>query len=167
MQIHSISQSEFNQIPAIRQIIVHEYARKFACLDLGETLGCYGLSWCSELVDLTIEYSTDKNLLWIGIDRQLAALCLSSGRICVAMPLTANLIQIKIVQEVTAVLTEHEILLFNRNGSLRFNHGFPDLPEEIIINEDNLTIRLMDGDSFKLNPQTGEFRQLVEELITS
>lgn len=167
MQIHSISQSEFNQIPAIRQIIVHEYARKFAGLDLGETLGCYGLSWCSELVDLSIEHSTDKKLLWIGIDRQLAAICLSSGRICVAMPLTANLIQIAIIQEVTAVLTENEILLFNSNGSLRFNHGFPDFASEIIITEDYLMITLMDGDSFKLNPQTGEFRQLVGELITS
>lgn len=83
------------------------------------------------------------------------------------MPLTANLIQIKIIQEVTAVLTENEILLFNPNGSLRFNHGFPDLASEIIIDEDYLMIKLMDGDSFKLNPQTGEFRPLLGELITS
>jgi len=161
MKIHPISQSEFNQIPAIRQIIAHEYARKFARLDLGETLDCYGLSWCSESVDLSVEYSNDKKLLWIGIDQQLAAICLESGRICVAMPLTTNLIEIKMVQEVTAVLTEQEILLFNPNGSLRFNHGFPDLPSEIIIAEDSLIVALMDGDMFKLNPQTGEFRQLV------
>jgi len=167
MKIHLISESEFNQIPAVRQIIVHEYARKFACLDLAETWGCYGISWCSELVDLNIELSTDKKLLWIGIDRQLAAICLQSGRICVAIPLTANLIEIKIIQEVTAVLTEHEILLFNSNGSLRFNHGFPDLPEQILIVDDNLAIKLMDGDCFRLNPKTGDIRQLTGELVTS
>jgi hypothetical protein len=164
MKIYPITQSEFNQIPTIRQIIIHEYARKFACLDLGETLECYGLSWCSESVHLSIEYSNNQKLLWIGIDRQLAAICLQSGRICVAMPLTTNLIEIKIIQEVTAVLTEQEIFLFNSNGSLRFNHGFPDLPSEIIITEDGLIIPLMDGDRFKLNPQTGEFQQLQDLL---
>ncbi len=57
----------------------------------------------------------------------------------------------------TAVLTEHEILLFNPNGSLRFNHGLPDLPEQILMFDDNLIIKLMEGDSFRLNPTTGEF----------
>ncbi len=157
MKIKYISESEFHQIPALRQIIVHQYARKFACLFLGKTLGCYGISWYSQSVDLSIEYSTDKNLLWIGIDLQLAAICLQTGRICLAMPLTANLIEIKISQEMTAVLTEHEILLFNPNGSLRFNHGLPDLPEQILMFDDNLIIKLMEGDSFRLNPTTGEF----------
>jgi hypothetical protein len=167
MKIETITKSEFDKIPGIRQIICHEYAQTFACLDLGEVLGCYGLSWRSQLVELSIEHSTDKTMLWIGIDRQLVAICLQSGRICLAMPLTANLIQMAIIQKITAVLTENEILLFNTNGSLRVNYGLPDCPEQFSITGNNLEIELIEGDSFSLNVENGQFRKLVEEVLSS
>jgi hypothetical protein len=167
MKIETISKSEFNKIPGIRQIIYHEYAQTFACLDLGELLGCYGLSWRSQLVELSIEHSDDKKMLWMGIEQQLAAICLESGRICLAMPLTANLIQMTIVREVAAVLTENEILLFNPNGSVRLNRGLPDVPEQFSAIDDNLVIEFMEGDRFSLNLQTGQFRKLVEQVVSS
>ena len=95
------------------------------------------------------------------------AICLQSGRISLAMLLTANLIQMAIIQKVTAVLTENEILLFNPNGSLRFNHGLPDCPEQFSITGNNLVIELMEGDSFSLNVETGQFRKLVGEVLSS
>lgn len=167
MKIETISKSELDKIPGIRQIICHEYAQTFACLDLGEFLGCYGLSWRSQSVELSIEHSHDRKMLWMGIEQQLVAICLQSGRICLAMPLTANLIQMAIFQKVTAVLTENEILLFNPNGSLRFNRGLPDVPEQFSAIDDNLVIELMEGDRFSLNLQTGQFRKLVEEVLSS
>lgn len=167
MKIETISKSEFDQIPAIRQIICHQYAQKFVRLDLGEVLGYYGLSWRSQLVELSIEYSTDKKMLWIGIDRQLVAICLESGRLSLAMPLTANLIQMAVIQKVTAVLTEDEILLFNPNGSLRFNRGLPDFPEQFSTIGNNLVIQLVEGDRFSLNLQTGQFQKLVGEVLVS
>jgi hypothetical protein len=167
MKIATITRSEFDRIPGIRQIICHEYAQIFACLDLGEVLGCYGLSWRSQLVELNIDRSTDKKMLWMGIEQQLAAICLESGRICLAMPLTANLIQMAIVREVTAVLTENEILLFNPNGSLRLNRGLSDVPEQFSAIDDNLVIELVEGDRFSLNVETGQFRKIVEEVISS
>ncbi len=167
MKIETISKSEFDKIPGIRQIVCHEYAQKFARLDLGEVLGDYGLSWRSQSVELSIEYSTNQEMLWIGIDRQLVAIGLESSRICLAMPLTGNLIQMAIIEKVTAVLTENEILLFNPNGSLRFNHGLPDFPEQFSIIGNNLAIQLMEGDRFSLNLETGQFRKLVEEVLSS
>ncbi len=44
MRIQSISESEFKQIDGARRVIVHDYPQKFGLLDLGESLGCYGLS---------------------------------------------------------------------------------------------------------------------------
>ena len=167
MKIETISKSELDKIPGIRQIICHEYAQTFACLDLGEFLGCYGLSWRSQSVELSIEHSHDRKMLWMGIEQQLVAICLQSGRICLAMPLTANLIQMAIFPKVTAVLTENEILLFNPNGSLRFKRGLPDVPEQFSALDNNLVIELMEGDRFSLNLQTGQFRKLVEEVLSS
>lgn len=43
----------------------------------------------------------------------MGAIGLQNGRIMVALPLTANLIQIKGVGDAIAILTEVEILLFN------------------------------------------------------
>ena len=167
MKIEIITKSEFDQIPGIRQIICHPYSQKFARLDLGEILGYYGLSWRSQLVELSVEYSTDKKMVWIGIDQQLVAICLESGRLSLAMPLTANLIQMAVIQKVTAVLTEDEILLFNPNGSLRFNRGLPDFPEQFFMIGNNLVIQLVEGDRFSLNLQTGQFHKLVTEVLTS
>lgn len=167
MKIETISKAEFDKIPGIRQIICHEYAQTFACLDLGEVLGCYGLSWRGQLVELSIEHSHDKKLLWMGVEQQLVAICLERGRICLAMPLTGNLIQMAVIQKVTVVLTENEILLFNPNGSLRFNRGLPDVPDRFSAIDDNLVIELMEGDRFSLNLQTGQLRKLVEEVLSS
>jgi hypothetical protein len=63
--------------------------------------------------------------------------------------------------------TENEILLFNPNGSLRLNRGLPDVPEQFSAIDDNLVIELMEGDRFSLNLQTGQFRKLVEEVLSS
>jgi hypothetical protein len=159
MKIQTISKSAFNQIEAVRQVIAHEYSHKFALLDLGDSLGCYGLSWRSQLVEPIVELSTTQKLVWIGVDQQLAAICLQSGRIVLAMPLTSNIIQILIMEPITAVLTENEILIFNPNGSLRFNHGLPDIPEEVSIVGTTLLIRLIEGNSLTLEPQIGVIKE--------
>lgn len=159
MKIQTISETEFNQIESVRQVIAHEHSHKFALLNLGDRIGNYGISWRSQLVEPILQLSTNQNLVWMGVDQQLAAICLQSGRIALAMPLTSNILQILIMEPITAVLTEHEVLLFNPNGSLRFNHGLPDIPEDIAIVGTKLVIKLMEGDSLTLDPQTGSFKE--------
>lgn len=154
MKVQSISKLDFNKLEATRQIIAHDYAHRFACLNLGE-LGRYGLSWRSQEVEPIVEKAKTGSLLWVGIDQQLAAINLNDGRLALVMPTTSNIVQLFTSTNFIAVLTEQEILLFNSNGSLRFNFGLPEVGEEITRRDDNLEIRLMDGTSLMLNPQTG------------
>ena len=83
MEIQPISQSQFQQLPDVRQIISHDYARKYGAIVL-ENLETFELSWRSERVDPIVELSSDKTIAWLGVDQQLIALNLNQGRICVA-----------------------------------------------------------------------------------
>jgi hypothetical protein len=148
MNIQIIGESEFKKIEASRRAIAHDYARKFAVLDLGDPLCCYGLSWRSELIEPIVELSSDERAVWVGVDQQVAAICLSQGQIRLSLALNSNLVQILVGEKLTAVLTEDEILLFNPDFSIRLIKGLPDLAEEIVmVDESGLEIRLMSGES--------------------
>jgi len=159
MKLQIVEESEFNKIEGVRQVIVHDYSHKFATIDFGDILGRYGLSWRSTLVDPIVEFSTAQNTLWIGVDRQLAAICPQSGRLRLIMPLTSNILQLLILDTLTVVLSENEVLIFNPNGSIRYSKSLPDIPEEISIIGTDLVINLLSGDSLTINPQTGAFKQ--------
>ena len=162
MNIQIIGESEFKKIEASRRAIAHDHARRFAVLDLGDTLGCYGLSWRSELIEPIVEVSTDGLTVWVGVDQQVAAICLSQGQIRLSLPLNSNLVQIRVGDKLTAVLTEDEVLLFNPDFSIRLIKGLPDLAEEIVmVDESGLEIRLMSGESLFLDTQTGAFLSKV------
>jgi len=162
MNIQIIGESEFKKIEASRRAIAHNDARKFAVLDLGDPLCCYGLSWRSELIEPIVEVSTDGLTVWVGVDQQVAAICLSQGQIRLSLPLNSNLVQILVGDKLTAVLTEDEVLLFNPDFSIRLIKGLPDLAEEIVmVDESGLEIRLMSGESLFLDTQTGAFLSKV------
>ena len=161
MKIQIIEESEFKKVEASRRLIAHDYARKFAVLDLGDSLSCYGLSWQSELVEPIVELSTDKLTVWVGVDQQVAAICLSQGQIRLSLVLNSNLVQILLGDRLTVVLTEDEVLLFNPDFSIRLIKGLPDLAEEIAIVKSGLEIRLMSGESLFLDTQTGAFLSKV------
>ena len=161
LNIQIIEELEFKKIEASRRAIAHDHARKFAVLDLGDTLGCYGLSWRSELIEPIVERSADKQTVWVGVDQQVTAICLSQGQIRLSLVLNSNLVQILIGDRLTAVLTEDEVLLFNPGFSIRLIKGLPDLAEEIVLIKSGLEIRLMSGESLFLNTRTGAFLSKV------
>ena len=162
MNIQIIGESEFKKIEASRRAIAHSHARKFAVLDLGDSLSCYGLSWRSELIEPIVEVSTDGLTVWLGVDQQVAAIYMSQGQIRLSLPLNSNLVQILVGDKLTAVLTEDEVLLFNPDFSIRLIKGLPDLAEEIVmVDESGLEIRLMSGESLFLDTQTGAFLSKV------
>jgi hypothetical protein len=130
-------------------------------LNLGDTLSCYGLSWRSELIEPIVERSADKQTVWVGVDQQVTAICLSQGRIRLSLVLNSNLVQILIGDRLTAVLTEDEVLLFNPGFSIGLIKGLPDLAEEIVLLKSGLEIRLMSGESLFLDTQTGAFLSKV------
>lgn len=159
MKIQAIDEAEFYELEGIRRIIAHDHARKFAAIDFDNSLGRYGLSWRSDLIAPIIESSSDKSTVWLGVDQQLAAISLPQGRILVSLPLGTNIIQILVVSTITAVLTELEVLLFNSDGSIRCVQGLPDLPAKMSVYGDDLVIQFLEGESWKLDIQTGTFRE--------
>ncbi len=162
LNIQIIEELEFKKLEASRRAIAHAHARKFAVLSLGDTLGCYGLSWRSELVEPIVELSSDERAVWVGVDQQIAAICLSQGQIRLSLALNSNLVEIRIGDKFTAALTEDEVLLFNPDFYIRLIKGLPDLAEEIVmVDESGLEIRLMSGESLFLDTQTGAFLSKV------
>lgn len=162
MKIQIIEESEFKKIEASRRAIAHAHARKFAVLDLGDTLGCYGLSWRSELIEPIVELSSNELAVWVGVDQQVAAISLSQGQIRLSLALNSNLVEIRMRDKFTAALTEDEVLLFNPDFSIRLIKGLPDLAEEIVMaDESGLEIRLMSGASLFVDAQTGAFLSKV------
>lgn len=155
MKLQSISKADFQQIEVTRQIIVHDYARAWAKLNLGDNYGSYGISWRDPSVEPLFEIEANSSLIWLGIEQRLAAINLNNGRIALILPTTSNLVQILCDPLFVAVLTEQELNIFNPSGSLRLNCGLPDLGEVITRRGENLEIQLFSGNTLKLNPQTG------------
>lgn len=155
MKLHNISELDFHKIDGSRQVIANEHARKFAALELNDSLKWYGISWRSELVDPIIKLSKDKLSVWIGVDQQLGAISLATGRIYVALTLNTNILQILSIDTLTAVLAETDVLLFNADFSIANFLGLPDVAEEISISGKSLVIQLMGGSSLIWDTQTG------------
>lgn len=164
MLLKSISKSEFKQIDPARQILVHEYPRQFAMLDLGQPLGCYGLSWeSSSHIQPVIERSTDRRTLWIGVDRRLAAIDLQQGNVCISLSVIMPIFQILIVEDLTAILTELEVLLFSANRTLKCFDVLPDLTANISVYGSDFMIQMFDGSSFTLT-RTGLIKPMVPAM---
>ncbi len=167
MKLLSISESDFNSYDGSRQVIADEHPRKFATLDLGEPLGCYGLGWNSELIDPEVVISADGQTIWVGVDQYLAAIALATGRIRIALKLHTNLLEIIALERLTAVRAETEILLFNPDFSIFIDKGFPDITEEISIFDDKLEIRFMEGYVLTLDLKTGTISPESETFAAS
>ncbi len=84
--------------------------------------------------------------------------------IIVALPFTTYIVQILTVSDVTAVLTEEEVLLFNPGGSIRFSDDLPDQGIGMTVDGENLVITMLEGESLTLNPMTGYFNEPAPAL---
>jgi hypothetical protein len=166
MNIQNITQSEFNQIESIRKIIVHDHAQRFAILDLGQSLGIYGISWNSDLIEPIIELSQNKDTLWIGVDQKIAAINLKQGYISLSLSLIYPLYQILIKDNLTAILTEQEILLFKDNQSLKCYEILPDLSSEISALDEDFLIKMFDHSDLILTSE-GILKEANLELLRS
>lgn len=155
MKLRLISEQEFNSYEGCRQIVAEEYARQFAALDLGNTLGSYVLGWnSSEIIEPELELSPDGLTAWIGVNQYLVAINLFTGRIGVAIKFHTNILEIVALERLTAIRTETEVLLFNPDCSIFFNEGFPDITEEISFIDHKLEIRFLEGYSLMVDLQT-------------
>lgn len=167
MKIQPITKPEFDRIEPSRRVIVHDYPHQFAIVNLGEPLGCYGLSWrSSPIIQPEIELSPDNLTLWIGVDQRLAAIDLQDGHICLALSLHTNLFQILTLESRTIVLTELEVLLFNNSDcSIQCIKSLPEIAADISISGSDLIIRLIDERRLTLNLQNFTLKELILEQL--
>lgn len=167
IELQFVEQIQFEKLDSSRQIITHEYPHQFAVLDLGEKLGKYGINWNSKLIQPFFKLSLDHQIIWLGVEQKLTAICCHSGRILLALPLTAYLIQLLTLEQVIVALTEQEVFLFNPNGSIRFNKALPDLAIALSTINNHLVIQLSEGDNLILDPNTGQLAPFNHYQITS
>ncbi|XGV98190.1 MAG: hypothetical protein ACAF41_04495 [Leptolyngbya sp. BL-A-14] len=164
VHLQSISLEDFQAIDGVRRIIVHDHPRQFARLDLGEPLGCYGLSWRSDLpvIQPVIAYARDRQTLWVGVDQRLAAIDLRDGHICLSLALYSYLFQIVPLSDRTIILNELEVLLFNNaDCSLGHIESLPEIAADCSVTGTNLNIRLYDDRRLALNLQTYKLEEAI------
>ncbi|NJL22193.1 MAG: hypothetical protein HC895_17445 [Leptolyngbyaceae cyanobacterium SM1_3_5] len=154
--IQFVSEDVFNQIDGVRQIIADEYPRRFVIIELEGELGSYGLSWNSDLIQPIVKRSNDQSTLWIGVDRQLAAICLRTGQVLLKLNLFTNLIDIGFADSRAAAIAETEVFVFNENATMMVSYGLPEIAIDAVFLQSKLVVKLLDGQEFTIDLQTGK-----------
>ncbi len=159
--LKSVESSEFYQLEPVRQVITHEGMRRFAIATLKD-FGNYGLGWPSDLVEPSLIFDADTSMLWLGVDERVVALNVQTGRVEVSLKLDSVLFDILWVDGAIAIVCELEVLAFNASGSLRFVQPLPDVVSGAIAKEKQLILETLESQTFELNIQQGELRELMK-----
>lgn len=138
----SISKLEFDSWSQAHKLIVHDYSRKFAAIRHETSSQNFAISWRSELVDPIIVMDSDSEL-WVGVDQHIACVA-KEGNIKLSIILASSLLDVKSFNDFVAVLCETEVILFNRDKSIRKIHGLHDIPYEITECDGNIAV-IFDG----------------------
>lgn len=166
MLLTKITDREFQEFESSRQLEFHDYPREFARLELGKDLGEYGLGWGSEMIEPAIQITDDDRYLWLGIDFKLVAFDRSDASLILSMPLHTPVLEILSVQDTIAVLTELEVILFQKNGLMKCFLGLPDLAETLEFASPNFIVKLFDGTELTVNPARGTLRKSSEKYVS-
>ena len=161
MKLPPISRSPFNKIEGPRRIILHDCSHQDAILDLGEPLGCYGISWrSSRLIQPAIALSQDELTLWVGVDQHLVELDLQDGHIRLSLPLHERLLNILTMEFRTIALAELEVLLFNNyDCSIETIQDLPEIAAKMTVVGYNLIIETIDGQRLTFNLEIDKIQQ--------
>ncbi len=138
MKINLIGEGAFKHYEGCRQIFYHENARAFAEVNIGQSAGQFALAWRSNLVTPVI--IADKGLIWIGVDQKVVAIEEHTGRICFAMTLLTNLVDIIAGDDVIVLACDSHIIALNSDSSIRSIHDASDGIEDAKLNGTSLGI---------------------------
>jgi ligand-binding sensor domain-containing protein len=144
MEIIEISNKDFEEIDCARQVISHQYSRRFASIKVDEVHGTYGISWSSDSIEPVVLNMQNTSTVWIGVDQSLVAISLSRGNVTTSLRLDANILEVKSVGTVLIALTESELLMFNADGSLRCIKSLPEIGSDLSIVENTISVQLID-----------------------
>jgi len=85
---------------------------------------------------------------------------MQQGNVCISLSVIMPIFQILIVEDLTAILTELEVLLFSGNRTLKCFDVLPDLTANISVYGYDFMIKMFDGSSFTLT-RTGLIKPMV------
>jgi hypothetical protein len=154
MKTTNVDRSAIAALDGPRQLIVHDHPHRFAIVRLSDETGGFGLSWRSDSIEPQVVESDDRKV-WVGVDQRVAAVDGVKESIFLSLALNSNLLQLLTLGSIVLALTETEVIAFNQDGSIRFIHGLPDLPDSAVIDGIRLRISLIDGNVLSVDSETG------------
>lgn len=150
MKIQEISEETFESIDCARQIIYHDYSRRFASLEIDDNHGKYGLAWYSDLVSPIIIDEPKSSIIWIGVDQQLVGINKLRGNIVVSLQLNYIFVDMLKNNSMLFALTQLELIIFNSDGSFLQIKDLPEISLGLSVFNDMLSIDLIDGETLKI-----------------
>lgn len=143
--LKEISETEFNNGEPLFRIIVHDYPRKFATLQLSGASYALTLCWRSDLIDPVLVSDPFSSEVWIGVDQRLV--CVSKqGNILFSLGLSSPLLQIKICKAYIVALCEVQVIIISRDHSLRIICDLREIAEAIETKDNKVIVTLIDGE---------------------
>jgi len=141
MKISLINEQQFGEYEGCRQIISHAHSRKFAEIDIGSKAGLYALAWPSDLVEPVILVEND--VCYVGVDQRVAAVNMQTGQMLFSFALPTSLLEIIDSTSAIAIVCQSDVIVLNRDYSIRCLHTVGEIIESIQIRGDKLEIATM------------------------
>lgn len=145
MRLKTISKQEFDQLNDSQKLLCSDsdYRQIYGSLELDSGLNL-AVCWHSETI-LPQILETKFNSIWIGIDQKLIGLNKSDGKLLIYLNLFSNFQKFIQGNDFISVVTELELLNFNKDGSLRSNYSFPEIIESVSVVNNNAVVCFIDG----------------------
>lgn len=141
--LRAISEQEFLSWDPVRQIIVHDFARRFCAIDLSEDPFGLALSWRGDSIEPLVVFRKETEI-WIGVDQRLACVT-KRGRVTASIGLNSHLLEISAFPDCVAILCESELLLFTDDQTIRTSRTLTEIPAGVRQRGDELVVWFDDG----------------------
>lgn len=141
--LRAISKEEFERWAPSLKVIVHEHARRYSSMELGGSRQAVAMSWRSDAIEPVVAVSEQAET-WIGVDQRVA--CVSGdGRVVVSLGMASSVLDVRCFGDCTVVLCETEVVVFNRDFSIRAISELGDIPNEVQQRDGRLFVVFDDG----------------------
>lgn len=141
-RFRSLSAEEFRAHPPSAQVIVHEFASRYAEIVIGTTRVAYALSWKSDIIEpVCIVHGNDT---WLGVDEKVVCID-SAGHVAFSLTVGGNLLLIKPLEGCVAVLSDGDLTLVNADWSIRELVTLVETPRDVQVVDGRIVVVGIDG----------------------
>jgi hypothetical protein len=143
--LKQISESAFKNGDPLYRVVVHDHPRKFAVLQLPDASHALTLCWRSDLVDPVLVSDPSSLEVWIGVDQRLVCVSMR-GNTLFSVSLSSPLLDVTIFKACIVALCEIQILVVNRDYTLRAIFDLKEIAEAVDVKDDKVIVTLIDGE---------------------